>query len=344
MHMVTSRARGNARMARALWYTQPGMAEVRPAPIGPPMPDSALVRTLFSGLSRGTERLILNGEVGPSEYERMRAPMQDGAFPFPVKYGYCAAGVVERGPDEIIGKQVFCLHPHQDFFLAPLDALTLLPDGVPAKRATLAANMETALNGVWDGGAEAGDTIAIVGAGTVGLLIAAICAKLPGATVTVIDTNAARSLEAAKLGARFASPDALPPEGFGADVVFHASATSLGLATAISAAGPEAAIVEMSWHGNSATPVPLGGAFHSLRLRLISSQVGKVPPHKRARWSLKRRLTTAMRLLSDPNLDCLIGAEIDFNEAATAVPKALLANDGALAPVIRYPDIRYPGA
>ena len=190
--MMTRRSTGKTRVARSLWYAKKGVVELRTARLPPPAPGEACVRTLFSGISRGTERLVFEGSIGQSEWERMRCPMQEGAFPFPVKYGYCATGVVEDGPADLVGRQVFCLHPHQDFFNAPVAALAPIPDDVPARRATLAANMETALNALWDSGAGPGDRIVVVGAGIVGLLVASLAARLPGATVTAVDMDDSR--------------------------------------------------------------------------------------------------------------------------------------------------------
>src|SRR5262245_23046401 len=224
--MMTRRSTGKTHIARAIWYPRKGVAELRPAPLPRLQPGQALVRTLFSGISRGTERLVLNGAVAKSEWERMRAPQQEGAFPFPVKYGYCATGVVEEGPAELVGRMVFCLHPHQDCFNAPIGALVPVPDGVPARRATLAANMETALNGLWDGGAGPGDRIVVVGAGVVGLLVTSVAARLPGAEVTTLDVDESRQALVESLGGRFAKPDQVPQD---ADVVFNCSASEAGL-------------------------------------------------------------------------------------------------------------------
>ena len=208
---MTRRSTGKTRMARALWYARKGVAELRPAPLPRPRPGEARVRTLFSGISRGTERLVFNGAVGQSEWERMRGPNQEGAFPFPVKYGYCATGVVEEGPAELVGRTVFCLHPHQDFFNVPAAALVPVPDGVPARRATLAANMETALNALWDGGAGPGDRIVVVGAGVVGLLVTSLAARLPGAEVTAVDMDAGRAAAGrSRWARRFARPEQAP--------------------------------------------------------------------------------------------------------------------------------------
>jgi threonine dehydrogenase-like Zn-dependent dehydrogenase len=331
--MMARRSTGKVRVSRALWYAKKGVVEMRTSRLPPPGPGEACVRTLFSGISRGTERLVLEGNVAQSEWERMRAPQQEGALPFPVKYGYCAAGVVEAGPADLVGSQVFCLHPHQDFFNVPIAALSPIPGNVPVRRATLAANMETALNAVWDSGAGPGDRVVVVGAGVVGLLVAYLAACLPGAVVTAIDTDETRRSLAETLGAGFARPEHAPTD---ADVVFHATATSAGLNTAIACAGLEATIVEMSWYGSKPVQADLGGAFHSRRLKLISSQVGMVSASRRPRWDYTRRMSAALRLLTEPALDGLVEDEVEFDEAPRRLPKLLTAAHG-LAPVIRYP-------
>lgn len=345
--MTTRRSVGKMQICRAVWYVGPGVVELRAAPLTPPKPGEARVRTLWSGVSRGTERLVSGGLVPESEWERMRAPLQDGAFPFPVKYGYCATGIVEDGPDELVGRSVFSLAPHQDHFVAPLAMLAPIPDGVPARRATLAANMETALNAHWDAGTGPGDRIVVVGAGVVGLLVASIAARLPGAEVTVIDTDATRRPLAEAMGARF-MPGAvsgggrlatgeLPDATSDADVVFHTSATAAGLAAAVGCAGMEGAVVELSWYGDREIAVPLGGPFHSRRLRLVSSQVGQVAASRRPRWPYRRRLAAALALLADPAFDRLVTDEIAFEEAPTRLPEFLAPGAAGLAPVIRYP-------
>jgi threonine dehydrogenase-like Zn-dependent dehydrogenase len=295
-------------MPRALWITAPGVGELRDEALAP-RPGDVVVETRFSGISRGTEALVLRGGVPRGERARMRAPLQAGTFPFPVKYGYAAVGQVIEGPAELAGRDVFVLHPHQDRFAAPAEMAVPLPQGVPAGRAVLAANMETALNVVWDAGAVPGDRIAVVGAGTVGALAGWLCAKLPGAEVTLVDVNPGRAALAAALGCRFAEPAAAPAD---CDLAIHASATGEGLATALAAVGLEGTVVEASWYGDRLPAVGLGGAFHSRRLRLISSQVGLVPTARRARWSNRRRLEMALRLLADPALDALISGETGF--------------------------------
>ncbi|KPF62569.1 dehydrogenase [Bosea sp. AAP35] len=295
--------------------------------------EDCLVRTLWSGVSRGTERLVCEGRVPVGEYERMRAPFQKGDFPFPVKYGYCAVGVVEAGPQTMMGETVFCLHPHQDRFIASVDRLTRVPTEVPARRAILAANMETALNAHWDAGSGPADRIVVVGGGVLGLLVAWLAARLPGAQVTLVDVEPARANVAQALGFGFALPADAPAE---ADLVFHASASAPGLATAIAAAGLEARIVELSWYGEGTIAAPLGGAFHAKRLQLVSTQVGGISPSRRPRWDYARRSAAAMALLADDRLDALITEDIPFDEAAARLPSVLAPSWHGLTAALRY--------
>src|SRR5205085_691678 len=259
--------------AKALWYVAPGRAELRAEAVAAPAADEVCVRALFGAISRGTERLVCEGRVPPGEFQRMRPPFMAGAFPFPVKYGYATVGRVEEGPAALRAAIVFALHPHQSLFTVPAEAIVPVPERIPPQRAVLAANMETALNALWDAAPGPADRIVVVGGGVVGLLVARLAARLPGTEVTVVDLAPARAELAHALGARFATPDAAPTD---CDVVFHASASGAGLATALQLAGEETTIVELSWYGVGEVAAPLGGAFHSRRLRLIASQVGKV--------------------------------------------------------------------
>lgn len=316
--------------ARALWHEAAGRASLRDERVTV-APGAVGVRTLWSGISRGTERLVAQGRVPQGEYARMRAPFQQGDFPFPVKYGYAAVGVVEQGPEALLGGTVFALHPHQSFFTVPAAAVIPVPDAVPPRRAILAANMETALNAVWDGGAAPGDRVAVVGAGALGLMTAMILSRMPGADVTLVDVLTERGDIAAQLGVKFACVKDAPVD---CDLAFHTSATAAGLATAMETLGPDATLVEMSWHGAGETPVALGGAFHARRLRLQSSQVGALPPARRPRWDHRRRLALALALLADPRLDALITAEVDFADLPRALPDILTGPGVATA--VRY--------
>ena len=318
----------------ALWYVAPGRAEIRPEPLPEPSAGEVRIRTLFSGISRGTERLVLSGLVPESEYERMRAPFMAGAFPFPVKYGYASVGRIERGPANLAGRTVFALHPHQTAFNLPAEAVLVLAEGMPAGRAVLAANMETALNAVWDAHPGPADRFVVVGGGVVGALVAWLCGQLPGAQVTLVDVESSRAALARSLGVGFALPNGAPGD---CDLVVHASGTGAGLSTALRLAGMEATVLEMSWYGRGEVPVQLGATFHSRRLKLISSQVGQVAPSHRPRWTHRRRLAAALDLLRDARLDALLAPAIDFAGLPAKVPAILDASSNVLCQLVRYP-------
>lgn len=312
--------------ALALWCVGPGQAELRAGAMG----DGVLVDTLYSGISRGTERLVFHGLVPESEKRRMRGPAQEGEFPFPVKYGYCTVGKAREGA--FAERLVFALHPHQVRYRLPETALTPLPDGLPPGRAVLTANMETAINLLWDSGAAAGDRIAVIGAGVVGALVGYLAARLPGTEVTLVDIQSERAVLADALGCAYAAPQDAPHE---CDVVLHLSAAADGLATAIECAGTEATVVEGSWYGTGSTAVPLGGAFHSRRLRLISSQVGSLPAARARRWDFARRIALALELLADPALDALISGETAFPDLPIAYG-GILGDPNTLCHRIHY--------
>jgi threonine dehydrogenase-like Zn-dependent dehydrogenase len=317
--------------ARALWTVAPGRAEIRDETVPAPAQGELTVRTLESGISRGTEALVFAGRVPESEWARMRCPFQSGDFPFPVKYGYAAVGIVEAGPPERLGQRVFCLYPHQSRFTLPEGAAIPVPEEVPTRRAVLAAQIETALNATWDAAPRLGDRIAVVGAGVIGCLTAWLCARLPGTQVTLIDPNPERQTVAEALGCAFG------PSPQGCDLVFHASGTAEGLSLALSLAGFEAEIIDLSWYGDAPVTVPLGGAFHSQRLSLRASQVGAVAPSRRARWSHARRLALALSLAADPRLDGLVAQATAFERLPEALP-GILGRPGALFHRVLFAD------
>jgi threonine dehydrogenase-like Zn-dependent dehydrogenase len=264
----------------------------------------------------------------------MRAPFMGGSFPFPVKYGYAMVGEVEAGPAALIGRKVFALHPHQTRFDMPAEAVVPVPADIPVSRAALAANVETALNATWDAAPGPSGRVAVIGAGVVGALVGFLCTRIEGTDVTLIDVDPARRELAKALGLKFA----MPGEASGdCDFVFHSSASAEGLATALDVAGDEATVVELSWYGAGTVAVPLGGAFHSRRLKLISSQVGKVAPSHRPRWTHRRRLTAALALLDDPTLDVLLAPATAFDDLPARLP-TIFSDSDARCPLIRYPE------
>jgi NADPH:quinone reductase-like Zn-dependent oxidoreductase len=335
-------------IARAFWTTAPGRGELREERLAALGTSVCLVRTLASGVSRGTEALVFAGRVPPSQYQAMRAPLMDGAFPFPVKYGYSAVGLVEGGLLQVgltggaptgggpieSGQRVFVLHPHQDRFLVPAALCIPVPDAVPTPRAVLAANMETALNLLWDAAPLPGERMLVVGAGVVGLLAAALLARIPGSQVTVVDLIPARAVLAQAFGCAFALPDAAPVEQ---ELIVHTSASEAALRLCLASAAFEARIVEASWYGDTAPALPLGEAFHARRLRLVASQVGAVAAPMRGRRSHAERMALALALLADARFDALLEGPTDFADLPAAMPEIL--RPGGLCHVVRYGDI-----
>lgn len=322
-----------SRDARAFWVAEPGRGEIRSEVLRSPGGDEVVVRALFSGISRGTEALVFAGRVPQSEWTRMRAPFQVGEFPAPVKYGYSVTGIVEQGPVELVGRHVFVLHPHQTRFVVPVAAVHVLPDEVPPSRAVLAANLETALNGIWDAHPHLGDRITVIGAGTVGLLAAWLASRLPECVVQVVDINPQRAAVARALGVPFATPETATGD---ADVVIHASGSPSGLALALNLAALEATIVELSWFGDQPVSLPLGEAFHSKRLTIASSQVGRIAPAQRARWDHRRRMQLVLGMLRDPALDALITGESPFDTLPEVMAGLSHASGEALCHRICY--------
>ncbi|WP_329463272.1 zinc-dependent alcohol dehydrogenase [Streptomyces sp. NBC_01431] len=331
------------RPIRAFWVITPGHGEIvasaclpaRPSALGEATGGNAVVRTLYSAVSRGTESLVFNGRVPVSQYAAMRAPFQGGDFPGPVKYGYLTVGQVEVGPDQLVGRNVFCLHPHQTRFTVPAEALVLVPDTVPPERAVLAGIVETALNALWDAPPRIGDRIAVVGAGLVGSCVAALLARFPGLRVELVDVDPARADIATALGVGFADPARAADD---CDLVFHASATQTGLVRSLELLASDGSVVDLSWYGDQLIALPLGEFFHSRRLALRSSQVGAIAPQRRGRYTLTDRLGLALGLLNDPLFDVLITGESAFDELPQVMAEIASGRLQGLCHRIRYED------
>ncbi|XVX22203.1 zinc-dependent alcohol dehydrogenase [Actinomycetota bacterium] len=309
------------------------MGEIRQEPLPRPESDEVLVRTLASGVSRGTETLVHRHEVPPEIAVDMRAPHQVGDLPDPVKYGYLSVGVVEQGPADLMGRRVFALHPHQDWFVVPSTDVVPIPDDVPTQRAVLAGTVETAVNALWDGAPRIGDRIAVVGAGMVGLSIALLLARHPLGRLEVVETDATRREQVRALGLTAVAPD---ESGEGCDLVFHTSASSGGLATAIGLLGMEGEVIELSWYGTTRPETPLGAAFHSKRLAIRASQVGRVSPARSARRSYGDRLAIALEALRDSAFDALLTPPVPFDDLPAAIDEIASDQREVLCQIIDY--------
>ncbi len=322
--------------ARAFWTVDRCVGRIRPVGLPSPGPGEVLVRTLCSGISRGTETLVFEGRVPSDQYVTMRAPFQDGDFPWPVKYGYLSVGVVEDGPAELVGRTVFCLFPHQSAYVVPVDSVVVVPQDVPARRAVLAGTVETAVNALWDAAPLLGDRVAVVGGGMVGCCVTALLTRFPGVSVSLVDVDRTRSNLAAVLRARFASPDEAAATASGCDLVVHTSASSAGLQLSLELLATEGTVVDLSWYGDTEVRLALGGSFHSGRLALRASQVGAVAAARRSRRSPRDRLALALDLLRDPVFDSLLTGQSDFEELPEVMPRIASGSLPAICHTVSY--------
>jgi len=322
--------------ARAFWVVEPGRGEIRPAVLPTPRAGEVLVRALHSGVSRGTETIVFRGGVPEDQHTVMRAPHQEGDFPGPVKYGYLGVGVVDEGPSELVGRTVFCLHPHQTAYVVPVESVVVVPDEVPARRAVLAGTVETAVNALWDAAPRVGDRVAVVGAGMVGCCVARLLAGIPGSRVTLVDVDPVRADVAARLGVGFARPDAVAGSRGDFDLVVHTSATGAGLQLSLDLLAPEATVLDLSWYGDAQVQLSLGGSFHSSRLRIRASQVGSVAAARRSRYTYAQRLGLAVGLLRDPAFDALLTGDSPFEELPDVMPRLADGSLPAICHTITY--------
>jgi threonine dehydrogenase-like Zn-dependent dehydrogenase len=319
--------------AYAFWLRAPGCGEIRPVTLPQPQPDEVLVRTVRTGVSRGTEALVFRGRVPSNQYDAMRAPYQEGEFPGPVKYGYLNVGVVEQGPPKLQGRTVFCLYPHQSAYVVPARAVAIVPEGIPPARAVLAGTVETAVNALWDARPLLGDRVTVVGGGMVGCCVARLLSTFPAIEVELVDVDANRAGVAAALGVDFALPT---DAAHGRDLVVHASATSAGLQRSLELLAPEGTVIDLSWYGESEVRLSLGGAFHVRRLTIRASQVSTLSPARSGRLTTADRLALALGLLRDPAFDALITGESSFHELPDVMPRLVDGSLSALCHTITY--------
>ena len=321
------------RIAHAFWLRAPGRGEIRPVGLPEPGPGDVVVRTVRSGISRGTETLVFRGRVPPDQRARMRAPFQEGDFPAPVKYGYLNVGAVEEGPPDLRGRTVFCLYPHQTAYVVPASAVSVVPEGVPPARAVLAGTVETAINALWDAAPAVGDRVAVVGGGMVGCCVARLLQRYPAVQVTLVDVDPGRARVAAALEVDFALPEDAPEE---LDLVVHTSATSAGLQRSLDLLAPEGTVVDLSWYGDTEVRLSLGGALHGRRLTIRSSQVGTLSPARASRRTFADRLALALDVLRDPAFDALLTGESRFAELPDVMARLAAGTLPALCHTLTY--------
>lgn len=321
-------------MPRELWFTAPYTVELRDAPPTELASGHVRLRGLVSGVSQGTELLLYRGE-GPTPFDpSLDAP---DAPTFPRRYGYAWVGEVVEAPAGSLtrGTRVFGLLPHGDEHCVPAPRVRALPNEVPAERAVLAANLETALNVIWDAGIALGDDVLVIGGGAVGLLAGHLAKRSGARRVSLSEPSAVRRSVALSLGFDDAhAPDDLTSER--RDVVIEASGDPRCLDAAILHTRDEGAIVVASFYGQRSAPLSLGQDFHRRRLSLRSSQVSRIPPARSARWSYDRRFAEVTELLKNAALDALLRPAAPLADAARVYAELARTPGDALQTTLHY--------
>lgn len=296
----------NPDSAKALWHLSAEESVMKEAQL---RESGVIVHSLHSLISLGTERLVSKGEVPESLASEMKVPYQEGNLSLPVKYGYSLVGQVHQPGHTLDQRVVHLLHPHQDRIRVAPEDLFIVPEAIPSRRATLASNLETAVNAVWDSGVSIGDSVLIVGGGVIGLLIGDLVKKIAGTTVYLSEPRKDRSQLAESWGLH-----AWSQEKVHCDIAFHTSGHEAGLQTAIDAIGREGKVIELSWYGDRPVQIHLGRSFHSQRKSIRVSQVSAIPPERVPRWDYRRRKEVVFDLLKDPQFDRYLTHEVMFQD------------------------------
>ena len=291
---------------------------------------TVLVKTIYSGISKGTEKLISSKMVSKNQFELMQAPFQKGNFNLPIKYGYINVGKIINGPKNLINKNIFSLYPHQTIYEIPIKNINLLPKD-NLKKYVLVANMETAINIFWDCSANKNDKILIFGLGTVGLLTAFFFKLKNYKKIYVYDSNINKKKYCNLLRLNFINLK----QAKDFNIIINTTSNYKVLEKSMSILVNEGKIVEASWYGSKKGYLSLGDYFHSRRLKLISSQVSKIPNHMKNKYDYKKRLKLAINSLKHKKLEKLITSESNFFNLERDYFK-ILNNKNTIMHLVKY--------
>jgi NADPH:quinone reductase-like Zn-dependent oxidoreductase len=308
--------------AKELWFNSPGKVGFKLVNVDDPKNDEVLVKAVCSLISSGTERLVSGGNIPAKIYDQMKVPYMQGDFSFPFTYGYSLVGEIFKGKKSLPGKYVHLLHPHKEIALVKMNDVYILPEGFNLQTATLASNMETAVNAVWDSGVSIGDKVIIVGFGIIGALIAGVLKSMKHIHISIHESNPERASIARKLG--FEVPGEIQNNYF--DIAFNTSASEHGLQVCIDSVGFEGKVTELSWYGEGKVNINLGGDFHSMRKVIIASQVSSIPAQMTGRWDFSRRKKLVFEILKDDYYSLLPMLDLPFLQCESLYENKLQVN------------------
>lgn len=338
---------------RRVQFSSPGEVDVVTESVSSPEPGEVRVRTRFSAVSPGTERLVYRGEVpdGMAADLSIEA-LEDDEFSYPISYGYACVGEVEALGEEVgeewLGAPVFAFQPHVSQFVAAPDTLVRLPASVALTDAVLIPALETAVNLVMDARPVLGETVVVFGQGVVGLLTTRLLSDHPLTRLIAVEPSETRRTWAEKMGAdevvdpsHFDDVDVSPNDihsqsrSEGADLVLELTGRPTVLNDAIHCTGFDGRIVVGSWYGTKRAPIDLGDRFHRSRLDIISSQVSTIAPQYRGRWTKSRRMSVVVDLLDTVNPGRLVSDQFPIDRART-VYERLNSDTSMLQPIFVY--------
>lgn len=350
----------SASTRRVVTFPEPRTVEVIEEPIRVPGSTEVQVRTTFSAISPGTERLIYQGRVPHDIPADPTIDALEGGMTYPISYGYAAVGEVTAVGEAVnadwLGTRVFAFQPHASHFVASTEDLIPLPPEVGEKDGVMIPNLETAVNLLMDGQPTIGERGVIFGQGVVGLLTTALASRFPLEALYTVEPNPDRRARSNDWGADrsldpssglaelrtemgITSTEAVEADrnGYeGADLVFELSGEPAVLDDAISVTGFDGRIIVGSWYGSKQGRADFGSRFHRSRMELRASQVSTIDPRYRGRWTKERRMQTVLDLLKTIQPGDLVSDTFPHNEAMEAYRRLSEDPSGMLQPVFRY--------
>jgi 2-desacetyl-2-hydroxyethyl bacteriochlorophyllide A dehydrogenase len=314
------------------------------------------IRSLFSGISHGTEMNVYRGDAPMWQLKRDRrtrlfVESEEPQWDYPLRYGYACVGVVTEVGSDVTefdeGDVVFSFAPHQSAHVLSAGSVSKLPEGIDPRAGVLTAVLNTTFNGILDADLHLGECVVVFGQGVLGQLTVQ-WAKLSGASPVIAVDLIEKRLEISK---RVSGADLVFNAGEvkdiamavraltdnrGADVVFEFSASDRALNEAVRTVCYNGKVIVMSWYAGALANVYLGAEFHHNRIQLISSQISGISPELSHRWSAARRMEAVLSLMPKLNLDGLITDVVDLEGAAAAYEMIDKRPEGILQVVLDY--------
>ncbi len=291
-------------MGMALWHIDAEFSELRENISFKDIGNGVLIKSAYSLISTGTEKLIACGEVDNSFLPFMSVPYMAGRFSLPIKYGYSLVG---KRTDT--GQFIHAMHPHQSHCKIAEKDMAVIPEQLSPLKAALISNMETVINAIWDADIQGGEKVLIAGFGNIGCLLAETLTHYGVSEIHILEKEEWKKEIISSFGF---STDVDIDANY--DLAFDTTASKTGLQFCLDAVRSEGTVINLSWYGNRTIELSLGGSFHYGRKKIISSQVSVIPEKMKNSWDFKSRKKLVMDLLSQHPYEKYITHIIPFKE------------------------------